>query len=125
MNAQEVKLQYHLSKWRPIVEKCRTSGMTVKAWCKENNVSEQQFFYWQRRLREEICTSIQNPEKEHKEHQPTIFAPIPIGNHHKEALLSASLIPDLVINIGDYRLEITNQTSTELLEAVLKVIRHV
>ncbi len=125
MDAQEVKRQYHLSKWRPIVQKCRTSGMTVKAWCKENNVSEQQFFYWQRRLREELCTSIQIPKNEHKEHQPTIFAPIPVRNHHKETLQSASFIPDLVISIGDYRLELKNQTSPELLEALLKVIHHV
>lgn len=106
MDAKEVKRQYHLSKWRPIIQECRTSGMNVKAWCKENNVSEQQFFYWQRRLREELCTSIQIPENKHKEHQPTIFAPISVRNDHKETLQSASFIPDLVISIGDYRLEL-------------------
>ena len=125
MDTQKVKRQYHLTKWKPIVQECRTSGMTVKAWCKKNNVSEQQFFYWQRRLREELCTSIQIPEKEHKEHQTTIFAPIPVQNHHKEALQSAPFIPDLVISIGDYRLELANQTSPELLEALLKAIHHV
>lgn len=122
MNAQEVKRQYHLSKWRPIVQECRTSGMTVRAWCKENNVSEQQFFYWQHRLREELCTSLQIPEKEHK---PTIFAPISVQNHHKETLQSSPFIADLVISIGDYRLELANRTSPELLEALLKVIHHV
>lgn len=125
MDAQKVKRQYHLSKWRPIVQECRTSSMTVKAWCKKNKVSEQQFFYWQRRLREELCTSVQIQGKEHKEHQPTIFAPITVQNHHKETLQSAPFIPDLVISIGDYRLELANQTNPELLEALLKVIRHV
>jgi transposase-like protein len=95
MNAQEVKRQYHLSKWRPIVQECRTSGMTVRAWCKENNVSEQQFFYWQHRLREELCTAIQIPKKDHK---PTIFAPISVQNHHKETLQSSPFIADLVIS---------------------------
>ncbi len=90
--------------------------MTVKAWCKENNVSEQQFFYWQCRLREELCTSIQISEKEHKDRQPTIFAPNPVQNYHKETLKSALFTPDLVISIGDYRLELANQTSPELLK---------
>lgn len=124
MDTRKVKHKYHLSKWMPIVQECRTSGMTVKAWCLKNNVSEQQFFYWQRRVREELCTSVQVPEKENK-HQPTIFAPLPVQNYHKETPQSDLFRPDLVISIGDYRLELANQTSPELLEAVLKVIHHV
>lgn len=56
MDTSEVKHQYLLSKWTPIIRECRTSGMTVKAWCLENNVNEKQFFYWQRKVREEISS---------------------------------------------------------------------
>jgi hypothetical protein len=95
--------------------------MTVKAWCLENNVDEKQFFYWQKRVREELCTSVQAPEKE----QSTVFAPLPIQAHQKETSQSDLFKPNLVISIGDYRLELANQTSPELIEAVLKVINHV
>jgi transposase-like protein len=121
MDTRQVKHQYLLSKWTPIVRECRTSGMTVKAWCQENNVDEKQFFYWERRVREELCTSVQTPEKE----QPSVFAQLPIHTCHKETPQSDMFRPDLVISIGDYRLELANQTSPELLEAVLKVIHHV
>lgn len=124
MDTKQIKHQYHLSKWMPIVQECRTSGMTVKAWCLENNVNEKQFFYWQRRVREELCTSVQVPEKEHKQN-PTIFAQLPIQDNHKGTPQSNLFKPDLVISIGDYRLELANQTSHELLEAVLKVLHHV
>lgn len=56
MDTVEVKHKYLLSKWAPIIQSCRTSGMTVKAWCQENNINEKQFFYWQRRVREEISS---------------------------------------------------------------------
>lgn len=121
MNTKEVKHQYYLSKWAPVIQKCRSSGITVKAWCQENNVDEGQFFYWQRRVREELCTSVQTTEKE----QTTVFAPLPIQAYNKETPRSDQFRPDLVISVGDYRLELGNQTSTELLEAVLKVIHHV
>jgi hypothetical protein len=121
MDTQKVKHQYHLSKWMPIIQECRNSGKTVKAWCIENNVNEKQYFYWQRRVREELCTSLQTIEKE----QPTVFAPLPMQAHHKETPQLDVFKPNLVIDTGDYRLELGNQISAELLETVLKVIRHV
>jgi tRNA G37 N-methylase TrmD len=95
--------------------------MTVKAWCLENKVDQKQFFYWQRKIREEICASVETPPKE----QPTVFVPLQIQDYDKKALQTVTFRPDLVISIGDYRLELGNQTSPELLDAVLKVIRHV
>jgi transposase-like protein len=121
MDTRKIKHQYLLSKWTPIIRECRSSGKTVKAWCLENNVDEKQFFYWQRRVREELCTSVQTPEKG----QPTIFAPLPIQDYQKETPQSELFRPDLIISIGDYRLELANQTRPELLEVILKVIHHV
>lgn len=45
MDTSKVKHQYFLSKWAPIIQECRTSGMTVKAWCQENDVDEGQFLF--------------------------------------------------------------------------------
>jgi len=121
MDTRRVKHEYLLSKWTPIVQQCRTSGITVKAWCQENNIDQKQFFYWQRRIREELCTSVQTQEEE----QTKVFAPLQINGCNKETSRSALFRPDLVINIGDYRLELGNETSPELLKSVLKVIHHV
>lgn len=40
-----------LIKWMPIIQKCRISGIGVRPWCRENNVSEKQFYYWERRIK--------------------------------------------------------------------------
>ena len=41
----------NLIKWTPIIQKCRSSGIGVRPWCRENNVSEKKFYYWERRIK--------------------------------------------------------------------------
>ena len=41
----------NLTQWQQLVYDCRHSGMTVKAWCAENGVSEKSYYYRQRRKR--------------------------------------------------------------------------
>lgn len=43
MDAQQLTHEYRLSQWAPIIHTCRTSAMTVKACCQENNINEKQF----------------------------------------------------------------------------------
>lgn len=47
-----VNQQRKLSKWAERVSACRSSGLSVKTWCRENGVSEQTYYKWQRRLYE-------------------------------------------------------------------------
>ncbi len=47
-----VNQQRKLSEWAERVSACRSSGLRVKTWCRENGVSEQTYYKWQRRLYE-------------------------------------------------------------------------
>ena len=47
-----VNQQRKLSEWAERVSACRSSGLSVKTWCRENGVSEQTYYKWQRRLYE-------------------------------------------------------------------------
>ena len=42
--------QERLENWTARIMACRSSGMTVRAWCRENGLSEKTYYYWQRRL---------------------------------------------------------------------------
>ena len=42
--------QERLENWTSRIMACRGSGMTVRAWCQENGLSEKTYYYWQRRL---------------------------------------------------------------------------
>ena len=47
-----VNQQQKLGEWAERVSTCRNSGVSVRAWCQENGVSEQTYYRWQRRLYE-------------------------------------------------------------------------
>lgn len=114
MNAKAIKHQHRLQTWTPVIHECKNSGMTIKAWCAENNVNEKQFYYWQRRVREEVLgqmviANTQNPT----------FIQIPDDPKQKK-----SFTPDMILNCGNYSLELSNTISPELLSMLIKVISH-
>ncbi len=47
---QVMAKQERLANWTARIAACRGSGMTVRAWCRENGLSEKTYYYWQRRL---------------------------------------------------------------------------
>lgn len=121
MEAKKVQQQYLLSKWAATIQKCRATGMSVKDWCLENNVNKAQFFYWQRKIRKQLCASVENSAKD-----PSItFAPVQLTNYRNESLQKVTFSTEMILNIGGYQLQINNDTSPKLLETVLKVLQNV
>ena len=47
---QTLNEQKKLALWAERVNACRSSGRTVKDWCKERGVCEQIYYRWQKRL---------------------------------------------------------------------------
>ena len=47
---QTLNSQNKLALWADRISECRNSGLSVKAWCKENGICEQTYYKWQRRL---------------------------------------------------------------------------
>lgn len=47
---QTLNGQNKLALWAGRISECRSSGQTVKVWCRENGICEQTYYKWQRRL---------------------------------------------------------------------------
>ncbi|WP_407670201.1 IS66 family insertion sequence element accessory protein TnpA [Pelosinus propionicus] len=43
MDTQKIKQAYRLNQWTEIVRQCRSSGQTVAAFCKEQNLNHYSF----------------------------------------------------------------------------------
>lgn len=111
--------QIRLTGWAARIQDCRSSGMTVKAWCSRNDVGEKQFYYWQRRVRQAAFNDIHESTVQN---QPSFVAlPSPV---HECRDLNSSL-PALVLRSGTYSLEIHSEVPDALLVSVLRVIAHV
>lgn len=41
------------SQWQKIIKDQSEGGLSIREWCRENNISHGKFYYWQRIIREE------------------------------------------------------------------------
>ena len=60
MNARELETQHNLKKWAAIIKECRSSGMKILQWLEINNISKDQYYYWQRKLKEHVLIHLKN-----------------------------------------------------------------
>ena len=47
---QTINQQNKLALWAGLIRECRNSGHNVKEWCKENDICEQTYYRWQRKI---------------------------------------------------------------------------
>lgn len=59
MNAKELETQHNLKKWATIIKECRSSGMKILQWLEINNISKDQYYYGQRKLKETCIDTLE------------------------------------------------------------------
>ena len=67
--------------WRGIVEGHVGSGLSIRDYCRQQNVSEPSFYVWRQKLqpdRSRKATSVPNHERRSKKHDEAGFIPVEI-----------------------------------------------
>ena len=67
MGACEMKRQAKLAHWRTQIIDCRSSGMSVKGWCAEPNISTKTYYRWEKEILSSAAAEL----------VPTVSAPLP------------------------------------------------
>ena len=80
MNAKELETQHNLKKWAAIIKECRSSGMKILQWLEINNISKDQYYYLQKKLKETCIDTF--------ERQVATFVELPVT---KEIPISTEL----------------------------------
>ena len=112
MNTKLVEKEVKLSQWRALIQECMSSGLKVKDWCMQNNISKDTYYYWLKKLREAACDSIE-----------TNFVRVPeqyISHSH-----TPSFSPELTISIGSLTININSATPQHLIEATIQAVANV
>ena len=47
----QIRDGYRLQQWTQIIQQCKSSGLTNKAFCAQNGISEKTYYYWLRKMR--------------------------------------------------------------------------
>ena len=132
MNANQKIHQAKLSKWMAYLQDQSQSGLTVKAWCLENNVSIHAFYYWKRLAKESLVDSI-SPEivplslstpalTEENENAPASHT------HSRELYNLCNQVPSkstpITITSGDIRIDIASSADHSLVCDIIKAVCH-
>lgn len=56
MSTKPMLHQATLSEWAARFSDQKASGLTIVEWCQQNGFSEHQFYYWKRRLKDEVVS---------------------------------------------------------------------
>ena len=93
--------------WADRISACRNSGLSVKAWCKENAVCEQTYYKWQKK--------IFNMAKAQHESQFAEITPVMCGSRNSQIALS--------IHAGGITADIHTGADPTTVEAVLRILK--
>ena len=106
MQVHEETERIRMQEWRRIIEDRAVSGLTIRAYCEEHNLSKNAYYYWLRKLRERVL-------KEQR------FAEISIPEV-REVMVKETFTP-VRINIGKCNMVIEDK---ETLRTVVEVLLH-
>ena len=117
MNVNAVKHQAKLLEWKDRVTDCRSSGMSVKEWCKENGCSPKTYYRWEQEILGKVRQIAKAPS------QP-VLAELPLAAPAQNCSLKRDVfVPAAVIRIGQMELELSNTVSAELLSQLKGLMR--
>ena len=115
--------EVRLLQWQEIIQAQLASGQNKREWCRENGISEKQFFYWQRRLRKELYASQAGALVSVTPDSPKSLVEVPLFTSSANTVAN-SFTPEAVIAIGNVTVGITANISESLLMSIGKMIRH-
>lgn len=123
--------EVRLANWKAVIEQCqsRPEGQTITQWCEQNNVNENQYYYWQRRIRKKAFLELSSALPACAPQETAVaFAEIPVLSDNRETTALDSFNefrPEAVIRRGEVVIGLRNSISDRLLGRILKEISHV
>ena len=120
---KQVKLQY----WLDVIRQCRASGLTNQAWCEQHDISLKSYYYWIAKIRKMALEEL--PRKRNGSRpvmEQTVLLPDAAAEFTEVSLRGRqdfTAAPAAVLHIGTVTVELFEDTSRELLEAIMKAVR--
>ena len=96
--------------WQSRIEDCKSSSMSAKQWCQENDVAYSTYSYWAKKFKAETVSE-----------QP-VFAQLP----SEQDIINATQKTQAPISmlLGTVRIEIASHCPQNLLQSLIEVLKH-
>ncbi len=128
MNTKQKLHQIKLQQWAARFQKQASSGLTVKAWCNENNISIHTYNYWKHALKQEYVESTLSEQHDivpigqvSNVAIPSTPVTIPLACQSRDSRDSYNTVS---ITTGEILIQVASSVSDERLLCILKAVRH-
>ena len=113
MRANAKKHQTSLTAWSKRVRDCRSSGMSVRAWCREQGVTTSTYYKWERQVLNKAKAT------DTTGNLPTpvfVELPTPVNNHEKSIVAT--------VRVGMVSLDIYSGADAGIVAVLCRALRH-
>ncbi len=122
--------EVRLAHWAEIVKQCqnRPEGMSASTWLKQNGIAIKNYYYWQRRVRNEVFDQVTSVATVDSPKNEMTFAEVPAelipGTTIDAEDMNPVPLPDAIIKTGRMEIQIHNSLSPILLKSIMEVAVH-
>ena len=110
----------NLVQWQQLVQDCRQSGMTVRAWYAQNGISEKSYYYRQKKVWDAAQQQKLEQDATATTELPAIIPCAPPIEPVTEELRHA---PALVLRSANWTVEVAADCNPELLRLALRAVK--
>lgn len=120
VNTNEIAQEYRLSHWAGVIQGRTDNGMSIREYCIHVGISENTYYYWQRRVRQAACELLL-PAVQAEVAKPSAPAGWALAQP-VAAPSKPSQDNPIVIEVGPYQVQVTADTDPELLSKVCRML---
>ena len=114
MTSIELKHQARLQEWAGAIRDCRSSGLSVRQWCRERGTTPTTYYRWEREL-----LSVASRTKALPETPAIAFAELPAP---KQACCNAAE-RSATLHVDNVSIDIYPQCGAEQLKTLVEILR--
>ena len=113
MTSTELKHQARLREWAEAIQDCRSSGLSVRQWCRERGTTPTTYYRWEREL-----LSVASTAKALSETPAVAFAELPVPKQ----VCCNTTERSATLRIGNASLDIYPSCDTEQMKKLVELL---
>lgn len=125
-NVKSVTAQIRMETWRSNISDCNASGLTIKKWCLENDLSEASYYYWLKKIRKDVIGRSESLSTRTEAIVPMLQTLTERINNSPDTIDKSHIdSSQMTITTNNMRIDFKSNASTELVVNVLEVLKNV
>lgn len=123
MNTRQKLHQLHLNEWTTRFAEQKSSGLTVRQWCEQNNYSVHTYNYWKHILKEELACQVL-PDIVPIAISESVPQTLPVAAPLQSTLANCTIRATAKLSINGISIEFDSTASEEFLRTIIKAVRY-